>query len=740
MSVATVMRHRLVQGDSVETQVRTPQMVFNMPQRLIVPLFQRPYVWNRENQWEPLWQDVTRVADRALANPGGQVTPHFLGAVVLQQTSNAIGLMQERTIIDGQQRLTTLQLLLDALHAVLAEAGAVAPALRLESLVENTEAFCQHPEDRFKVWPTNRDRAPFNAVMGAVHPVDYGAVGFANERMVHAHRFFTEQAREWLLLEGDEAIAARSEAIERTVRELLQVVVIDLTADENAQEIFETLNARGAQLTAADLIKNFVFQRLQESAVDVESIYEHSWKEFETAFWETEINVGRFRYPRSSAFLNHWLSAKTGEIVVASEVFARFKSYCDFESAKAMSDLVREISDAASVYRSFTEEAASSSPTISRLGLFGYRTSALESEVIKPLVLYLLDPTEPAIDGEQIELALDSIESWMVRRMLVRAASKSYSQAVAEMITFVRKNGRAQAGDLIRTYLAEQSVGSRYWPDDNELRIELENQLSYRRLSRGRLRMVLEAIEDNLRGFRNGKAGLGSERVVRGKLHIEHVMPRKWQTHWPLTDGPTQEAEREPLIHNIGNLTLLNGTLNAKVSNAAWLGDNGKRAGLNAHDVFLLNRKLVEAAGDEWTEEKIRARRDALIAMVCEIWPVPAGHVSNFASTTTKRAKVGVDVVDLINAGRLYPGTVLTPKSNKHTQTATVLPDGRIDVNGKVFASPSPAAVAITNRHTNGWRFFYVDAAAKVTLRDVRRDYIESLSDDVDDDLADDED
>src|SRR5438309_10427282 len=151
----------------METQVRTPQMVFMQPQRLIVPLFQRPYVWNEDNQWEPLWGDVARVARRLLEAPHERHQPHFLGAVVVQQLQNAVGTMQERTIIDGQQRLTTLQLLLDALHAELVAAGADQPALRVETLVTNAQAFWDRPEDRFKVWPTNRDRAAFNAVMAA---------------------------------------------------------------------------------------------------------------------------------------------------------------------------------------------------------------------------------------------------------------------------------------------------------------------------------------------------------------------------------------------------------------------------------------------------------------------------------------------------------------------------------------------------------------------------------------------
>src|SRR5256886_11411319 len=159
--------------------------------------------------------------------------------------------------------------------------------------------------------------------------------------MVEAHRFFSEQARDWLALGGPEAVAARAAAIETVVRELVQLVVIDLTVDENAQEIFETLNARGAPLTAADLIKNFIFQRLLETGTNVEDAYEKNWKEFETAFWETEISVGRLRYPRSSIFLNHWLIARTGDEVVAREVFDRFKRFADHEARLSMAKLLQ---------------------------------------------------------------------------------------------------------------------------------------------------------------------------------------------------------------------------------------------------------------------------------------------------------------------------------------------------------------------------------------------------------------
>lgn len=722
----------------METQVRTPQTVFMQPQRLVVPLFQRPYVWNEENQWEPLWNDVVRVTERLLRQPHEKHYPHFLGAVVLQQVQNLAGTMQERTIIDGQQRLTTLQLLFDALHAELHAAGATAPALRIESLIMNAQPFCKRPEDRFKVWPTNRDRPAFNAVMAAAPPVDYDSLGFAGERMVEAHRFFSEQAREWLASEGAERLPARAAAIETVVRDLLQMVVIDLGADENAQEIFETLNARGAQLTAADLIKNFIFQRLLESGAEVENAYERHWKDFESAFWETEISVGRLRYPRSSIFLNHWLIAKTGEEIVAREVFTRFKRYA-LDCGQTMQNLLPQVARAARIYRKFVEGGDQPFGPIDRLGLFAYRTSVMESEVIKPVVLHLLDPDLPEIPQVQLNKALDVLESWMVRRMLVRATTKSYSQIVSELISKLAGQDRASIGDAIEAFLASQTSGSRYWPDDNEIREELKVLPAYRRLGRGRLRMLLEAIEDHKRGWRGDKAALGDERVARGKFVIEHIMPRKWLANWPLLDG-REEAEREAIIHTIGNLTLLTNKLNSKVSNGGWLGDTGKRHGLEGHDVLFLNRELVKKAGDNWTDTGIRTRSEELANTLIAIWPVPEGHRSGFGGEKV-RPRHRVDLSDLLSAGFVQAGMSLFPRRKKNAGfVATLLPDGRLDLHGEVYSSPSEAAKKIVGGAMNGWWFFLVDENSRRTLKDVRLDYLESIAADADADDDDDDD
>lgn len=715
----------------METQVRTPQMVFMQPQRLIVPLFQRPYVWSEDNQWEPLWNDVVHVARRLLDNPGAAHHPHFLGAVVFQQVQNPAGTLQERTIIDGQQRLTTLQLLLDALHAELVAAGVEQQAKRVELLVMNAEAYWDRPEDRFKVWPTNRDRPAFNAVMAAELPVSYDSLEHQSSRIVQAHKYFAGRAREWL--QADQAnVQDRAKAIEGAVRDLLQMVVIDLSADENAQEIFETLNARGAQLTAADLIKNFIFQRLTESGADVEAAYDQYWKEFETAFWEHEVSSGRLRNQRSSLFLSHWLIAKTGEEIPAREVFYRFKHYADHESGVSMGDLLRQLHQASSTYRSLSDRGAHASGNVDQLGLFAYRTGVMETDAIKPLVLYLLDPDEVRIPDDQVAKALRIIESWLVRRMLVRVASKSYAQAVAELIAHIRKTGRETAGDAIESYLIEHPGANMYWPDNEELYAHLTAFEVYRRFSRARLRMILEAVEDYERGWQQSKVGLGGERVARGQYAIEHVMPRKWQQNWPLPSDVTS-GQRDALVHTLGNLTLLTTSLNSKVSNSAWAATGGKRDALKDHDVLMVNRKLIERAGSQWSDELIRERTQRLIGVITKIWAVPDGYQARTERAERRPARQ-LELADLIGAGLIEEGATLYARGRRAAgRTATVLFDGSLEVDGNRFASPSGAATFALGKMANGWSFWLVDPKSKRSLHDLRSEYADGTGVDVED-------
>ena len=711
----------------METQVRTPNSIFGHPQRFLVPLFQRPYVWNEELQWEPLWADLVRVATRLLQKPDIQHPPHFLGAVVLQQVQSRTGDLPERTVIDGQQRLTTLQILLDALHAQLIHIGENSAASRLEYLVTNDERFRKTADDRFKVSPTNRDRPAFNEVMAATPPVDYASLEHKNARLVHAHRYFSEQAAKWLICDDSKERSARASAIEVSARELLQIVVIDLTADENAQEIFETLNARGAQLTAADLIKNFVFQKLRAAGADVEHAYETHWKEFETAFWETEVSAGRVKHQRSSLFINHWLISRTGEAIVAREVFTRFKTFADHDAQVPITDLLQQMARAAKTYRTFTEAADNLSGPIDELGLFSYRLSVLEIDVMKSVLLALLDAERPPLSETVLYSALGALESWLMRRMLTRAETNVYNQIAAELVNIIRQSDPTKVDQAIRSFLMNQSSENRHWPDDDEIKAELRDMPIYRRISRSRLRMVLESLEDHQRGYKADGQPFAGMRVPRAQFHIEHLMPQSWEAKWqPPTNGNT--LDRAHRSQKLGNLTLLTRKLNSSVSNGSWTGPTGKRQALTEKDVLLLNRDIDKLAADTWSDETIEERTRQLIEQIVEVWPVPAGYKSAAAREIASTPR-SVEIDDLLFAEMLKVGQVLTPRTPEYRQrTATVLPGGRIECEGRIFDSPSGTGYHLRKRATNGWYFWLVDPATRKSLADVRREYLESMT------------
>ena len=452
--------------------------------------------------------------------------------------------------------------------------------------------------------------------------------------------------------------------------------------------------------------------------------------DFETGFWETEVNFGRLRYSRSSIFLNHLLISRTGQEIVAREVFSRFKTFADFDVKLAMSALLQQLDRSGKVYRRFIEGATASNP-IDRLQLFSYRTSTLESEVFKAVILWLLDPESDPVPEGQLTKTLDVIESWLVRRMLVRAQTKAYNQTAAELVAHLRKGDRLIAGDLAEAFFATQTASSRYWPDDKEVSGELVNLLAYSRLRRGRLRMVLEAIEDFRRGWRDYAEGLGGERVARGKYHIEHVMPKSWNEHWPLQSSTPEERDR--MVHTLGNLTLLTSKLNSKVSNSAW---ESKRTELRKHDVLKMNSLLLVAAGDSWTDEKIRVRTQEMTEAILTIWPVPEGHTSAFGNAE-ERPKHRVTLFDLIGAGLLEPGTTLYARQTYDYHPATVLSDGRIDLDGEIFESPSGAAKTITGSSVNGWWFWKLDTLGNRSLNNLYRDYVDQTAVDVDEETSD---
>jgi len=722
----------------------TPLQILQQAQRLMVPLFQRPYVWGREAQWEPLWEDITRMADSLRPEVIAPPKPHFMGAVVLQQRLVSIQSLPQRWVIDGQQRLTTLQIIIDAVQACMEEMGLSSPAVRLRDLIENKEQYRRGANDEFKLWPTNRDREAYAEVMGAKPPVNYAQLRFKNERITQAHKFFSESAREYLQADDQLLLARRADALETAITQLLKLVVIDLDADEDAQEIFETLNSRGVKLSSADLIKNLIFQRLEDESANSEDAYARYWKRFESAFWEAEVTAGRLKQPRTAVFLNHFLIARTGEVVTASEVFYRFKQFLA-ESRKTTIEVLKEIHDVAEVYERYVEAAEKDGNDLNAIEMFVYRTQVMDVEVIKSVLIYLLDPALEPIEEQIVVEALTHIESWLVRRALMRTTTKGSNKFIPQLVSVIRAAERQQVAQAISTFLCSQTAESSYWPDDAQLERHLADFRFYKLLPRGRTRMILEAMEDELRGIGRSDRGDGEQRCPRRILNVEHVVPQRWEKNWPL-DPTESEDSRNRLIHTAGNLTLLTKKLNSKVSNGPWVGQDGKREALRAHSALLLNARLDARFGDDWAAPKIPNRTADMVDLIIKIWPVPVGHKVAKGSGEGGQG-ISVSLRDLMSAGMLDDGALLIPASSSFSDRfATVLTDGSLELdNGEVFTSLSGAARRVRSSATApGWHFWKVASTGKL-MYDVREEYraqyeLDLAEDDDDLEMAEDDD
>lgn len=699
----------------MKTDVTTPQGIFVMPQHLTVPIYQRPYVWTEDEQWGPLWADIRRIAEHRLGSAGSMAT-HFLGAVVTQQAEAAPVGVQEFQIVDGQQRLTTLQLVLDATAAEFQSRGLDALSGQLQMLTHNSAVYVIGDTSGLKLRHTNRDRAAFDEVMQASAPVDYSALKSRESLLVKAHEYFAGRVGQWLD-QGPEPAEVRADALSVALQSALQLVVIRLETSEDSQEIFETLNARGTPLTAADLIKNFVFQRLKFEGQDQAKVYEDSWP-FETHFWEKEVSVGRYNTTRSALFLGQWLVSRVGQEVSPRSTFTRFKFYVEHEAKTTMVELLNVITEQADRYRTVTERSWDKHADLDRLALHVYRMSVTQSEITKPILLWLTEPGSPYTTAT-INRVITAVESWIFRRRLLRLQSSDQGRIAALLIESTRGKADSDLAAAVEQFLASQQFASTYWPGDDEIRATLATEAFYRRFSQPMQRVFLQAAEDWYRGYATPGHSKTGIRVHRDKQQVEHILPRSWKANWPVEDLAAQ-ADRDDHVNRLGNLTLITASLNASVSNGAWLGDKGKRAALNKHDTFLMNRRVYDTSAEGWNEDLIDERTAELTRAILDTWPVPAGHEGKVIDRKSRLTKTTVTYADLISAGLLDVGTILACTDQRWPDArCEVLPAGQVLYQGQAYSTPAAAARRIRGGSGNAWWFWRVEGGPLLnTLRD----------------------
>lgn len=674
----------------------------------MVPLFQRPYVWDETEQWQPFWEDVRRTAELRLSGvaPGAQ---HFLGAVVLQAQERGHGTIDASNIIDGQQRLTTLQLLVDAAGAVFTEVGQHNLAGQMEALTHNDVRFAAASDDLLKLRHSNRDRGAFEEVMLAPSPVSYTTLDHRGSKIARAHEFFATVVTEWLA-ESPTSTADRAQHLAQTLTQGLSLVVIDLQAHENSQEIFETLNARGTPLTAADLIRNLVFQRLDAEGADTRTVYSEVWP-FERKFWDSDLRFGNLSLSRSSLFLNQWLVARTAEDISPKQTFTRFKSFVEHESTQPMTELLREIRSQADRYEQWTRAAEDPDRDLDVVETAMYRMKAANLELLKPVLLWLHSP-EREVPEHVVEDVVRLVEGWFLRRSLLRLPTTSLGRTVADMLRALRSVPSEQLPETVEKFIVNLNVRGTYLPSDREIRVSLKAEPIYQRFPRPRLRMLLEAIEDHLR------SPYDAARVPRRGYPIEHLLPQQWKEHWGV--DPAGEADRAAHVHRLGNLTLLTRALNSAVSNGPWLGTDGKWARLHANDVLLMNRRLLELSATTWDELAIDARTEAMVDALLSIWPAPPGH-EGVVEGPRSRKNAWVQLRDLLAAGLLDAGTVVHAPARFAETTAVVMEDGSLELNGVRHHSVSRAAGALTGNAVNGWSFWTLEDGRR--LSDLRAVY-----------------
>lgn len=610
-----------------------PKALFDSAVQYEIPVFQRPYVWSEEDQWSPLWRDIQRIAEKVVTADGSPdalnaVGVHFLGAIVFKAKPPITGDVTRYEVIDGQQRTTTLQVMLNASQKVLTELGFEEHSEALEELTCNSAKRFRGKPAQFKLWPSRSDRDAFAAVMDEHADM----TPFVEHRIAEASRFFQAEIRTWITGASDDAdpdatAAQRVEALTEVLQSRLCVVAINLSGHDDDQLIFETLNDRGAPLLKADLIKNWIFQQGEKIRAETDTWPDRFWNDFDDDWWREETSQGRHMRSRIDTFLQYWLTMRTRDEVLTDDVFRKFTEHAaDRMSApdEAEGFLAALLRDAEK-FRSMAEN-----PADTEVGRFYQRVvQEFELAATMPLLMWIISDNHN-VPELQVQQALSALESWVIRRTLLRCTMKDVNKTMVSILGMLDESDTDTIGNIVAGFLAIQKSEARRWPTDQEMVTEVPNLRMYGNIRQGRLRVVLEGIEHHLRTEYNEDVSIGHT------LQIEHVMPQKWRTHWDIGLDEAEAADRDRLVNTLGNLTLVTQKLNGSLSHRPWTDEEaavaaptgkeagrGKRSLLSKFSVLRVNKQIIDEYDKQWTDEDIRARSVDLTKRICQVWVGP---------------------------------------------------------------------------------------------------------------------
>lgn len=603
----------------MQADTLTLKSVLGLERRYVIPTFQRDYEWTLEGQWRLLHEDLLSAAERlqqarrqadALNKPRAvadkNVTPHFLGAVVCEQLPSSTGGVDQRAVIDGQQRLTTLQLLARGILDVLQEKESPRAA-QVRRLIRNPTDVATEPLDKYKLWPRRKDREVWPDAVSDEIPSNNGHL------YLSARKFFADQTRAAVDADSDTELL---DAIVDTFLGLFKLVVIDLEDNDDAQVIFEVLNGRQTPLSASDLVKNLLFLRGDlRGEIELDKLYDQYWAPLDEAWWKTTVGTGHAARGRRDVLLSAWLTAVSGQEAAVGHLYGQVRKYLATNS-RATEAILKELSEYAAAYTTVYHPDRAESKALARAYA---RLDRIRVLTAVPLLLWLRTLPSDVLALADHEIAVGAIESWVMRRMVTGANTRGYGTFFVEVLKVAqkaRRDGHNIPG-AITAYMGSASQGLA-WPTDEDIAIAFANNKFYNSFTQERIRLVLGAIDEQLQ-FENPLTE--PAKFDYEQLQIEHILPSSWQSHWPLNiEDPAQlelaTQQRHAAAQRIGNLTLVTSKFNQGVSNFAW---DIKRPEFALQSGLQLNKPL--ASSQFWNEDSIQARARQLAGAACRVWP-----------------------------------------------------------------------------------------------------------------------
>jgi len=537
----------------------------------MVPHYQRPYTWGTK-EWKTLWADLVDLAEQEQgpgSNPEiiGVPRQHFMGSLVTAPGRSVPEGVSKWVLIDGQQRLTTLLLLLAALR----DHSRGNNRERLGSQIHDLYLTNQYQDgaDLYKLLPTadstesGGDRAAFVAIIDGKVP--------APGNIHRAYQFF----RDKFASSG----APDPDRLKQIVVGSLILVSIVLDRDDNPYLVFESLNAKGQQLTQADLIRNYFFMRLRLEHHD--DIYKTRWRPMED----------RLGQDNTTEFIRHFLMM-SGSVVRISDIYCELKQRLDSASEKIVLDLLDQLGRASQHYARLLDPSLEPRLGIQKALL---RLNRLEATVTYPFLLNIYKADVP--ESELVDI-LATLENFILRRYVCRTLRAELNKLFPTLYRNAQNYSSIAKG--VREILAARS-----YPSDSQFRADLAQSVLYGTGGRReRLKFILERIEDSF-GHK--------ERVDLSTLSVEHVMPQSITPWWRSHLGPDADDIHDGLLHTLGNLTLT-GT-NAELSNLAF----PEKQALLVESHLDLNREISKSA--KWGDTEIRKRGSDLADRALIIWP-----------------------------------------------------------------------------------------------------------------------